>query len=98
MLHVKGRGHGSDLNFKEEEEEKKTGSFCVIFIKGSSFTPPAARPQLQGNQTHLYSPEERSSLTAAFNTAGKMHTSGGFIQLPVKQECSGKLLWHSNDP
>lgn len=47
--------------------KKKNQVPSVIFIKQSSFTPSASRPQLQGNQMHLFSPEERSSLTAAFS-------------------------------
>ncbi len=67
LLNTACQGKSSRLCFdlqtrkKKEEEENPT----VIFIKRSSFTP-SARPQLQGNQTHLFSPEERSSLTAAF--------------------------------
>lgn len=60
------RVHGSALTFKEEKTP--SGSVFVIFIKRSSFTPSTTRPQLQGNQMHLFSPEEWSSLTAAFNT------------------------------
>lgn len=48
-------------------KQKKNPQVFVIFIKRSSFTPSATRLQMQGNQTHLFSPEERSSLTAAFN-------------------------------
>ena len=70
LLNAARQGKSSRLRFDPQRREKKiSGSIFVNFIKHSSFTPSVTGPQLQGNQTHLFSPEERSSLTAAFSTA-----------------------------
>lgn len=64
LLNAARQGKSSQLCFDLHEENKNR---VPPFIKRSSFTPSATRPQLQGNQTHLFSPEERSLLTAAFS-------------------------------
>lgn len=65
LLNAARQGKSSRLCFDLQRKRRK--SVFVIFIKRFSFAPSATRPQLQGNQTHLFSPEEQSSLTAAFN-------------------------------
>lgn len=77
--------------------EKTPGSIFIIFIKQSSFTLSATRAQLQRNQMHLFTPEQWSSLTAAFRTLLVKCTHWVALFSCQVQECSAKLLWHSND-
>ncbi len=68
-LNAACQGKSSGLYFDLQRRRKKI-SLCVfvIFIERSFCTPSATRLQIQENQTHLFSPEKRSSHTAAFNT------------------------------
>lgn len=73
------------LDVKKKKKEKLllkasrgVHSSSLTSVKRSPFTPAATRPQLQGNQTHLFSAALPYLLTAAFSPRLAEHQVASF--------------------